>query len=177
MDGKAVALEVEAPEPLVPRTIGLLEDRAVEVGRFRQVPILFVNDTGLRKDSGDIWTPIQKVDLPLQLRRKELVVRRQYRDVVTRGLLNAMIDCVRLVVEAVEEKLDARVLAGVAAQDIDGAIGRRVVGDDDLEVLIGLRQGALDGPANKSFVVVGGDDDADARQGVPLPCPGRSFVP
>ena len=121
--------------------------------------------------------PIEEVDLPFELCRIELVIRREHRDVFTGGVLNAVIDRVRLVVEAIEEELDARILAGVAAQDIDRAIGRRVVGDDDLEVLIGLRQGALDGPANESFVVVGGDDDADARQGVAPAVPGPRSVP
>jgi hypothetical protein len=35
---EAVAIEKEVPEPFVPGTVGLLEDGAIEVRRFREVP-------------------------------------------------------------------------------------------------------------------------------------------
>lgn len=50
-----------------------------------------------------------------------------------------------------------------ALADRPGAVGGAVVDDDDLHVLVGLREGAGDGSADRALGVEGGDQDADDR--------------
>lgn len=59
---------------------------------------------------------------------------------------------------------DARVLRGVPAADVPGAVGRRVVGDHQFEVLVGLPQEGVQRLGQILLAVV--DGKADAQPGV-----------
>ena len=61
---------------------------------------------------------------------------------------------------------DAAVALGDARDDVVGRVGRRVGGDDDLDLLLGVveREQVLEPALDHVLLVVGGDDHGDRRQ-------------
>ena len=47
--------------------------------------------------------------------------------------------------------------------DLEGAVGRAIIRQDDLQRLVGLREGALDGLADEAFLIVGDDRESHQR--------------
>src|SRR5262249_61584858 len=64
-------------------------------------------------------------------------------------------------VAVVDGPARARTAAGAPPHDVDGAVGRAVVADDHLEVLVRLGQHGLDGLGDEALAVVRRDQDTD----------------
>jgi hypothetical protein len=140
-DGASVATEPRAGEQ--PRIVGV--DDVAPAGHERDVGVAVVREHG---------------DLALETRRIEQVVVAEelgeggarHRDgavPVAGGAERAL----------VAYEADARVAE--AFDDVRGAVGRAVVGHDQLEVVERLRERRLDRPADPPRMVVGGDADRD----------------
>src|SRR5438270_6586457 len=83
------------------------------------------------------------------------------RDIIPPRLLNAFVQGMCLVIKAIQIELDARILTLVGAQYIDRSVGRTVVRNNNLKILIGLRQNAVEGTGDKPLVVIRWKNNAD----------------
>src|SRR5215472_15278024 len=77
-----------------------------------------------------------------------------------------------LIIKAVQKELDARILL-IGAQYIDRSVSRAVIRNNNLKILIGLRQNAVKGASDKLLVVIRWKNYADARYQSLCAPPGR----
>ena len=162
---QAVALVEEVAQPFVARPIGDLKDREILVGHVGERGAAFIDHLRIAEDRADLGVPIEELDLALQAPGHEQVVGVQDRDVLAAGPPQAPVQGdAGAAVGRQHLEADARV--GDRADRLDRAVGRPVVGDDDLEVLERLLEHAGEALAHVGRVPVAGDDHADARRGV-----------
>ena len=90
---------------------------------------------------------------------QETIVRIEEHDELAGDVLEAFVACRALALVGLRDTTDRLVRSG----HFDGAVRRTIVNDDDLGTRIGLSQNAFDRLAEKSRLVVTGNDDTETR--------------
>ena len=148
-----VVVEEEEPQPCPPGEIGEAQRQGEVVEGLRRETRL-VHRPRHPEDEPDIGMRVEEADLPPQAPGECPIVGIEDREEASprprHGGVHRRRDAPVL---EVTFEADARI--GEATQDLCGAVGRAVVGDDDLEILEGLGEHALDRLSDIGRVLVG----------------------
>jgi hypothetical protein len=100
---------------------------------------------------------VQSVHAPLQKGpRVQVIMRRPLKKLTTREPDQVVVIRYHANIVRLSDVPNARVLASVATANGLGAVRRRVVGDDEFEVLKGLAKQCIEGRGQESLTVVNG---------------------
>lgn len=156
---------------------GLEEHAAEALGRARRVggervlvrdlhPAVAVDDRLVGVGEDDVGPLVQRVHAaPQQVPGVQVVVRGPLEQLAAALGEHVVVVGRGADVPGEPDVPDARVLRGVPAADVPGPVGRGVVGDDQLEVLVGLAEQGVERLGEVLLAVVDGQADTEPGRG------------